>query len=70
MTQIKNSWMGPIFLPPGDSHTKGLLALLHLGLKGITEGDTDPKGRFVTFFSNCRVAYVNVTSGQLQGSFG
>ena len=70
MTQIKNSWMGPIFLPPGNGHTKGLLALFHLGLKGVTEVDTDPKGRFVTFFSNCRAAYVNVTSGQHQGSFG
>ena len=41
--------MGPIFLSPGDSHTKGMLFLLHLGLEGITEVDNDPKGRFVSF---------------------
>ena len=26
-----------------------MLFLLHLGLEGITEVDTDPKGRFVSF---------------------
>ena len=41
--------MGPIFSSPGDSHTKGMLFLLHLGLEGITEVDTDPKERFVSF---------------------
>ena len=41
--------MGPIFFFPGDGHTKGMLFLLHLGLEGITEVDTDPKGRFVSF---------------------
>ena len=46
---IRNNWLGPIFFSPGDSHTKGLLALLHLGLEGVTEVDTDPKGRFVSF---------------------
>ena len=39
----------PIFFSPGDTHTKGMLFLLHLGLEGITEVDTDPKGRFVSF---------------------
>ena len=34
---------------PGDSHTKGMLFLLHLSLKGVTELDTVPKRRFVTF---------------------
>ena len=31
------------------SHTKELLVLLHLGLEGINEADTDPKGRFESF---------------------
>ena len=47
-TKIKKL-IGPIFFFPGDSHTKGMLFLLHLGLEGITEVDTDPKGRFVSF---------------------
>ena len=46
---IRNNWWGAIFFFPGDSHTKGLLFLLHLGLGGVTEVDTDPKGRFVSF---------------------
>ena len=33
----------------GDSHAKGILFLLHLGLEGITEVDTDPEGKFVSF---------------------
>ena len=41
--------MGPIFFSSGDSHTKGMLFLLHLDLEGITEVDTDPKERFVSF---------------------
>ena len=46
---IRHNWLGPIFLSPGSSHTKGLIALLHPGLEGVTEVDTDPKGRFVSF---------------------
>ena len=46
---IRNNWLGTIFFSPGDSHTKGLLVLLHLGLKGVTEVDTDPERRFVSF---------------------
>ena len=41
------------FFPQG--HTKELLVLIHLGLEGVTEVDTDLKGRFLTFkvtFSN------------------
>ena len=38
--------MDSIFFFPGDGHTKEMLFLLHLGLEGITEVDTDPKGRF------------------------
>ena len=45
---IRNNWLGAIFFSPGDSHTKGLLVLLHLGLEGVTEVDTDPKGRFMS----------------------
>ena len=46
---IRNNWLGAIFFSPGDSHTKGLLVLLRLGLEGVTQVDTDPKGRFVSF---------------------
>ena len=51
---------------PGDSHTKGLLALLHLGFEGVTEIDTDPKGRLVSFkvtHSNDKVLCVYAPSG-------
>ena len=44
-----SDWLGPIVFSPGDSHTKGLLVVLHLGLEGVTKVDTDPKGRFVSF---------------------
>ena len=55
---IRNNWLGPIFLSPGCSHTKGFIAQLHPGLEGVTEVETDPKGIFVSFkvtFSNNRV---------------
>ena len=39
----------PIFFSPEDTHTKAMLFLLHLGLEGVTEVDTDPKERFVSF---------------------
>ena len=42
---VRNNWLGPIFLSPGSSHTKGFIAQLHPGLEGVTEVDTDPKGR-------------------------
>ena len=45
----KDNWLGAIFFSPGDIHTKGLLVLLHLGVEGVTEADTYPKGRFVSF---------------------
>ena len=41
--------MGSIFFSPGDTHTTGILFLLHLGLEGVTEVDTDPKERFISF---------------------
>ena len=43
---IKNNWLSPIFFSPGDSYTKGLLVLLHAGLEGTIEVDTNPKRRF------------------------
>ena len=45
----KKKLIGPIFFFPGDSHTKGMLFPVHLGLESITKVDTDPKGRFVSF---------------------
>ena len=63
--QIRSIWLGPIFFCLGDSQTKGLLALLHRGLEGVTEVDNDPKGRFVSFTvtpSNDRVLYVYIPS--------
>ena len=41
--------LSPIFFSPGDSHTKGLLFLLDMGVEGISEVDTDQKGRIVSF---------------------
>ena len=38
-----------MFFTPGDSHTKGLLVLLHPGLEAVTEVDTDPKWGFASF---------------------
>ena len=58
---IRNNWLGVIFLYPGDSHTNGLLFLLHLGLEDVSEVDNDWKGRFVSFkftFFNGRVLCV------------
>ena len=55
---IRNNWLGPIFLSPGSSHTKGFIAQLHLDLEGITEVDTYLKGRFLSFkvtLSNNRI---------------
>ena len=46
---IRNNWLDPIFFSPGDNHTKRSLVLLHPGLEGITEVDTDPKVGFVFF---------------------
>ena len=39
---IRNNWLGPIFFSPRDSHTKGSLVLIYLGLESITEVNTDP----------------------------
>ena len=44
----RNDWLGSNFFSPGDSHTKGMLFVLHLSLEGITEVDTDPERRFAS----------------------
>ena len=38
-----------MFFSPGDNHTQEMLFVLCLGLEGITEVDTDPEGRFMSF---------------------
>ena len=58
--------LAPIFFSPGDSHTKGLLVLFHLGLECVIEVEIDPKGRLVSFrlaLFNDRVLCVYATSG-------
>ena len=64
--QIRNNWLGPIFFSPENSHTKVLIPEIHVGLEGVTDVDTDPKGGFlsfrVTLFNN-RVLCVFTTSG-------
>ena len=68
---IRNNWFGPIFFSPGDSRTKGLLVLLHLGLEGVTKHDTDPKERFASFMvthSNDRVLCAYSRSGHSTGN--
>ena len=46
---IRNDWLRPVFLSPGSSNIKGLIAQLHRGLEVVTEVEMDPKGRFVSF---------------------
>ena len=46
---IRNNWLGSVFFFPRDSHTKGVIVLLHMSLEGITDVDTDAKERFVFF---------------------
>ena len=63
--QIRNNWFGPIFFTPGDTFSKGILILLHPGFD-VTDVDTDPKGRFVSFkvaSSNDRVLCIYAPSG-------
>ena len=47
--QIKNNWLGPVFISPGDIFSKGILILLHPGFPDVTEVDSDPNGRFISF---------------------
>ena len=49
MHHIRSNWLGPFVFILETSLTKGLLALLHLGLAGVTEVNTNPKRRFVSF---------------------
>ena len=49
INHIRNNWLGNNFSLLADSHTKDLLFLLHPGLESVTEVDTDPKQRFVSF---------------------
>ena len=48
-TMIKYTIQEIIGWAPTFSLLERMLLLLHLGLEGITEADTDPKGRFVFF---------------------
>ena len=49
-TPCKKQLIGShLFFSPGDTHTKGVLFLLHLSLEGVTEVATDPKERLVSF---------------------
>ena len=64
--QIKNNWLGPIFFAPGDTFSKGMLDLLHPVFDDVTDVDTDPKRRFVSFKvtpSNDRVLCIYAPSG-------
>ena len=68
--QIRNSWLGPIFYSPGDTFTKGILVLLHLGFDHVSDNDTDPKERFVSFKvgpSDDRVFCIHAPSGHNNG---
>ena len=64
--QIKNNWLGPVLISPGDTFAKGILILLHPGFPDVTEVDSDPNGRFISFkvaFSDDRVLCVYAPSG-------
>ena len=57
--------MGLIFFSLRNSHTKGLLLLLHPGFESVTEVDNDPKRRFMFLKaapSNDKVIYVYTPS--------
>ena len=47
-TTSKKDCLGPIFFSHGDIHTKTLLSVLHSGLEGLTEVETDPKQSIVS----------------------
>ena len=47
--QIRNNWLGPIFYSPCNTFTKGMLVLLHPSFDYVSDIETDPRGRFVSF---------------------
>ena len=47
--QIKNNWLGPVLISPGDTFSKGILIFLHPGFPDVTEIDPDLNGRFISF---------------------
>ena len=64
--QIRNNWSGPILISPGATFSKGMLILLHPGFSDVTEVDSDPNGRFISFKvapSDDRVLCVCAPSG-------
>ena len=64
--QIRNNLLGPILFSPGDTFSKGIPILLHPGFSDVTEVDSDPKGRFISFKvapSDDRVLCVYAPSG-------
>ena len=64
--QIKNNWLGPVLISPGDTFSKGILILLHPGFPDVTEVDSDPNGRFISLkvaSSDDRVLCVYAPSG-------
>ena len=64
--QIRNNRLEHIFFSPWDTYSKGILILLHPDFADVTEIDSDPKGRFVSFKaapSDDRVLCVYAPSG-------
>ena len=64
--KIKNNWLGPVLISPGDTFSKGLLILLHPGFPHVTKIDSDLNGRFISFKlvpSGDRVLCVYAPSG-------
>ena len=64
----------PVFFSPGDTHTNGMLFLLHLGLEGVIEVDTDPRKRFLSFkvtmgFSVCAPSEYSTREQLARGRF-
>ena len=47
--QVRNNWLGPTFFSPGDTHSKGILVLLHPGF----DDDTEIYKRKVSVLQGC-----------------
>ena len=72
-THINLDQIPHIFFSSADSHAKGLLVILHLGLESVTEVNTDPKGMSVSFKitpSNDRILCVYPIRGIAPGKIG